>query len=101
MRIDVLSIDDCPNSPAAIDQVRDALDSLGYPDVPVIERRITTPEEAAATAFAGSPTILINGVDIVPGTVPTGSLACRVYRTDTGMAGRPTTAQIAEAIRTH
>ena len=101
MRIDVLSIVDCPNSQAVIDQVHDVLVSLGHPDVPVIELRITTPEEAAAIAFAGSPTILIDGVDIVPGTVLTSSLACRIYRTDTGIAGHPTTAQIVEAIRSH
>lgn len=100
MRIEVLSIDDCPNSQTAVEEVRDALNLLGRTDVPVTERRITTAEEAAATAFAGSPTVLINGVDVVPGATPIGSLACRVYRTDTGMAGYPTAEQIAEAMRT-
>lgn len=101
VRVEVLSINDCPNFQVAGARAREALDSLGYPDIPVIERRIMTAAEAAATAFAGSPTVLINGIDAIPGATRTGSLACRVYHTDTGMAGHPTTAQIAEAIRTH
>lgn len=76
-----------------------ALASLGFAAVPVIERRVTSPADAAATAFAGSPTVLIDGVDVVPGTVPTGTLACRIYRTETGVAGYPSRAQLASAIR--
>ncbi|MGO2810748.1 MAG: thioredoxin family protein [Brevibacterium aurantiacum] len=99
MRIEVLSIDDCPNSRIAIDEAEAALASLGFAAVPVIERRVTSPADAAATAFAGSPTVLIDGVDVVPGTVPTGTLACRIYRTETGVAGYPSRAQLASAIR--
>ena len=98
MRIEVLSIDDCPNSQSAIDEVEDALASLGLAAVPVIERRVTSPTDAAATAFAGSPTVLIDGADVIPGTVPTGNLACRIYRTETGTAGYPSRMQIVHAI---
>lgn len=99
MRIEVLSIDDCPNSQSAIDEAEAALASLGLSAIPIIERRVTSPADAAATVFAGSPTVLIDGVDEIPGSVPTGTLACRIYRTETGAAGYPSRVQIASAIR--
>ncbi|MCI2266646.1 thioredoxin family protein [Sediminivirga luteola] len=101
MRIEVLSIDDCPNSRIAIGEAEAALASLGLSEIHVIERRVTSHEEAMATAFAGSPTVLVDGVDVIPGTVPTGSLACRLYRTETGTTGYPSRAQIIAAIRAH
>jgi len=99
VRIEVLSIDDCPNSQSAIDEAEAALASLGLSAIPIIERRVTSPADAAATVFAGSPTVLIDGVDVIPGSVPTGTLACRIYRTETGAAGYPSRVQIASAIR--
>lgn len=99
MRIEVLSIDDCPNSRIAVEEAEAALATLGLSSIPVIERRVTSPADAAATAFAGSPTVLVDGVDVIPGTVPTGTLACRLYRTETRTSGYPSRAQIAHAIR--
>lgn len=99
MRTEVLSIDDCPNSQSATDEVEAALASLGLSTIPIVERRVTSPADAAATAFAGSPTVLIDGVDVVPGAVSTGTLACRIYRAETGVAGYPSRVQIVSAIR--
>lgn len=39
---------------------------------------IRTPQEAATTGFAGSPTITVDGRDLFPGGARTESLACRV-----------------------
>lgn len=98
MRIEVLSIEDCPNSRLALAEAEAALASLGLSAIPVIERRVTSPADAAAIAFSGSPTVLIDGADVIPGTVPTGNLACRIYRTETGTAGYPSRMQIVHAI---
>ena len=41
--------------------------------------------------FLGSPTIRVNGRDIEPGADARSefTLACRVYRTDSGFSGQP------------
>ncbi len=98
VRVEVLSIDECPNSRIAVEEAEAALASLGLSATAVVERRVTSPADAAATAFAGSPTVLIDGVDVIPGTAPTSTLACRIYRTGTGTKGYPSRAQIVDAI---
>ncbi|WP_025156739.1 alkylmercury lyase [Leifsonia aquatica] len=98
MELVVLHIDDCPSWAEAGRRVTAALRVLGRADVPVDVRLIATPADAAATGFAGSPTILADGVDLFPGE-PTTHLVCRVYRTPTGFAGSPTVDMIAETLR--
>ncbi|TYQ06164.1 UNVERIFIED_ORG: hypothetical protein FNL38_102296 [Nocardia globerula] len=44
----------------------EALADSGLVDVAVTYRLLTTSDEAAAVPFAGSPTILIDGVDALP-----------------------------------
>jgi hypothetical protein len=62
-------------------------------------RRVETPEEAARLGFAGSPTVLLDGVDpFATGDEPTG-LACRVYTTPHGPQGSPTLEQLREVLR--
>lgn len=99
MKVDVVHIDDCPNWVTAGDRVRAALDALGMVDVPVGYVLLRTPEEASEVVFAGSPTILLDGQDAFPSGGSTTDLACRVYMTDTGLAGLPTVSQIEHAIR--
>jgi hypothetical protein len=71
----------CPSTERALADLRDALDASGLDDVEIRTRELTTDDEAAQAEFAGSPTILIDGVDVVPaaGDEPVG-LSCRVYR---------------------
>ena len=59
---------------------------------------LATPEDTIGTAFAGSPTIEVDGTDLFPSDGATNDLACRVYRTPTGLAGLPTQEQIVEAL---
>ena len=77
---------------------RAALDGVELGAVPVELVTIWTEDEAANIRFGGSPTILVDGVDLFP-TTPVRSLACRVYATESGYAGSPTVAQIDEALR--
>jgi hypothetical protein len=71
----------CPSTERALAELRDALDAAGLDDVEIRTRELTTDDEAAIAHFVGSPTILIDGADIVPaaGDDPIG-LSCRVYR---------------------
>jgi hypothetical protein len=99
MDIEVLHIGECPGWELAAERTREALDIAGRADVRVSTRALGSDAEAAAAVFAGSPTIVVDGADLFPSDGRTASLACRVYRTDQGLAPAPTTAQIVEAIR--
>lgn len=102
MRIEVLYIDDCPNSQAAIDLVHQVATVLGLDHDVITTTLLRTDEEVAATQFAGSPTILVNGNDIAPGTPQVYTLACRLYRTEAGaVAGLPTVNQLLKALQSH
>lgn len=101
MRVEILHIDECPNWVEAGTRVEAALVELGRGDDEVAYRLLTTSADAAEVPFAGSPTIVLDGVDAFPTDGRTSDLACRIYRTDTGFAGVPTVAQLIEAMREH
>lgn len=101
MRIELLHIDDCPNTAKALDQVVAALAALGHDDVPVHLRHIKSSADTAGTGFAGSPTITVDGTDIFPDGAPSSDLACRIYPTPGGHAGVPTVDQVMEALTNH
>jgi hypothetical protein len=75
----------CPSTQRALDELRAAMRDLDL-DADVIRmREIRTDAEAQHTGFTGSPTILIDGVDLAidPNAQQSGSepgLTCRVYR---------------------
>lgn len=101
MRVEILHIDECPNWVEAGTRVEAALVELGHGDNEVRYRLLTSSADAAEVPFAGSPTILLDGVDAFPTDGRTSDLACRVYRTDSGFAGVPTVAQLVEAMQQH
>ena len=94
MKIEILHIGECPNWEEAGRRARIALEEAGALDATIEYRLLSTPEEASRVPFAGSPTVLINGIDAFPGGERTTDLACRVYPTDQGLAGLPTTEQL-------
>ncbi len=97
MRVEVLTVPDCPNGPVARQRLAEAL--AGRDDVTVEPRVISTPAEAGRYGMRGSPTILINGRDpfAEPGTPA--SLSCRLYRDADGRAqGAPSAGQLREAL---
>ncbi|WP_211878439.1 thioredoxin family protein [Pseudarthrobacter albicanus] len=99
MRLELLHIDECPNSAKAHEQLEAALTALGRTDVPVHVRLLESPSDIRDTGFAGSPTITVNGADIFPAGAATSDLACRIYMTPSGYAGLPTLDQLMEALR--
>ncbi|WP_426183478.1 DF family (seleno)protein [Microbacterium sp. TWP3-1-2b2] len=100
MHVQVLHISHCPSWVEAGTRLTNALESAGFPGN-VEFHLIETPEDAAAVPFSGSPTILLDGVDAFPGADRTTELACRIYRTESGLAGLPSSEQIAAAITQH
>lgn len=97
MKVEILRIDACPSWVDAGARTREALDAAGLGDVDIEFRLVRTPGDAARVGFAGSPTILLDGVDLFPGERTT-ELACRIYATPAGLSGAPTTDQLMEAI---
>ncbi len=98
MKLEVLHIEDCPNWEEAGRRLQVARATTGHGVVPISYRLLRTPGEAAPTAFAGSPTITVDGRDLFPSEGRTSDLACRVYLTPSGLAGLPTVDQLAEAL---
>ena len=97
MELTVLTVLDCPN--AAVFEERLAAALAGYPGAVVRRRQVADEQEAAETGMAGSPTLLINGVDpfAAPGQVP--GLSCRVYRDAAGLlAGAPPVEDLRRAL---
>ncbi len=98
MKLQVLHINDCPNTAEATMRLKHALDAVELHDLTIDAVLIRTEADAANSPFAGSPTFLLDGADLFPAT-PTRSLACRVYPTENGFAGTPTQAQLEQALR--
>ncbi|MCT9624815.1 thioredoxin family protein [Pseudarthrobacter equi] len=99
MRLELLHIDECPNSDQARERLEEALAALGRNEVTVHMRLLKTPSDIKDTAFAGSPTFALDGADIFPAGAPASDLACRVYQTPQGLAGLPTVDQLTEALK--
>ena len=98
MRVEILHIEDCANWKETAFRVRTALAVTGH-DATSITTALRTHEDAARVAFAGSPTVTVDGDDLFPTDGRTTDLACRIYFTPTGLAGLPTVGQLSEAMR--
>ena len=85
---------DCPNRQMADARLREALALAGRDDVRVEHRLVTTPEQAEAAGFRGSPTVPVNGRDPFADPAAPAGLSCRVYPTEAGLAGAPTVEQL-------
>lgn len=94
----VLYFEECPTWQTAVERVKAACARTGMP-VEVRPLAVTSYEDAFRLGFAGSPTILLDGIDpfAQPGASP--ALACRLYATPDGMAGAPTVDQLVDVLR--
>lgn len=92
----MLYFEDCPHWEMA-DQ-RLAAVAAERPDIVLRRHRVMTVEDAGRLGFHGSPSILVDGVDAFAEPGAGVGLACRVYRTPTGLAGAPTTDMLREAL---
>jgi hypothetical protein len=81
MNVELLWWEGCPSTEPALAAVREALAELGLSGVEVRMREIATEDDARDAGFVGSPTILIDGKDLVPAADDEQiGLSCRVYR---------------------
>jgi hypothetical protein len=100
MTVELLWWEGCPSHPEALADLERVLREEGVPaDVTRVE--IEDDEQARRERFPGSPTIRIDGRDIVPpGDGEPYSLTCRVYRTRDGrVSAVPDPEDVRDAVR--
>ncbi len=99
MKVKLLVVADCPNQAPAWVLLRRALDESNLKYLQICTEVITDAAEAGQVNFLGSPTFVMNGLDLFadPGRQP--GLTCRVYPTANGSAGLPGLAELKVALR--
>jgi hypothetical protein len=100
MTVELLWWDGCPSHPEALAELERILREEGV-DAEVSRIEIADDEQARRERFFGSPTIRIDGEDIVePPEGEPFSLTCRVYRTRDGrISPLPDPDDVREAVR--
>jgi hypothetical protein len=97
MRVELLWWDGCPSHPEALEQLQGVMRDHGLDPASVELVEIESDEQAQRERFFGSPTIRIDGEDLVPpGPGDPVGLSCRVYRL---RDGRPSPIPDAEDLR--
>jgi hypothetical protein len=100
MKVELLWWEGCPSYPETLEDLRRVLRDEGVEaDVDLIE--VESDEQARSERFPGSPTVRLDGVDVVPPaeTEPF-SLTCRVYRLRDGrISATPDPEDLREAVR--
>ncbi len=96
MDITLLYFGDCPNWKVADERL--AVVAAESADLTVSRHLVETLEEAERVGFHGSPSILVDGVDVFADPDAGVGLSCRVYRTPDGLAGAPTVDQLRAAL---
>ena len=97
--VEILYFEDCPNHTDALALVeRVAAELRLKPEIRLCEINHAVTAERAR--FLGSPTIRVDGRDVEPGADERSDyvLACRIYRTEQGVQGRPDERWLREAL---
>ena len=89
--------DSCPSWRTADRRLRDVLAELGA-DIEIEYVRARSPEDAQRLGFRGSPSVLIDGHDPFADASPAVGWACRLYRTESGLDGSPSVAQLRQVL---
>jgi hypothetical protein len=72
--------DGCPNSKETLKNLMELKNEFKIPDSSIMVIEVPDIDSAIKYKFQGSPTILINGVDIYSGKKPEGyNYTCRIY----------------------
>lgn len=98
MRVEVLYVEGCPSHGAAVAMVREVLDAQGI-ETQIEEVLVKDEQMASELRFPGSPTIRVNGLDVVGELHSAASfaLSCRLY-SGSNHAGLPPPEMIHRAV---
>lgn len=99
MKVEVLFFKGCPNHLPTVERVRETLERMGL-DEDLHEIEVDSQDKAKATAFLGSPSVRINGLDIEPSARDSRAfgLTCRTYIDGAIRTGLPSHQLISTAI---
>lgn len=92
MNVSLWYFDGCPHWRIADDRL--AVIAAEHPEMVVTRHRVDSEREAERVGFRGSPSFVVDGVDLFP--VPDAPMgrSCRLYPTPGGLAGSPTVGQL-------
>ena len=95
MKVTLLFFDGCPNRQTTNDNLEALAGELGFE----FDRcQVETDDDAQRLQFRGSPTVVVDGLDVfATGDEPIG-LSCRMYLTDHGLAGAPSVEQLRDVL---
>lgn len=96
MKVTLRYFDDCPNWRIAAAHLGQLGDERG--DLEVVHERVESDDEAQRLDFHGSPTVLVDGVDLFGRPDGPAGMSCRMYVTPDGLAGSPTLEQLRAAL---
>ena len=98
--VELLFWDGCPSHPRALAELRAELAAAGLDPQAVAVREVRTDADAERERFSGSPTIRVDGRDVVdPGGEPV-LLTCRIYhRRDGRISPVPDPQDVRDALR--
>ncbi|MEJ3658893.1 alkylmercury lyase [Actinomycetes bacterium KLBMP 9759] len=96
MDLQVVHVPDCPNLAPLLEHLRMVT------AVPVVTVEVRTEAEAIAAGMAGSPTLLVDGIDpFADRDSRSCGMSCRIYRDEHGRpVPAPTVAQLRAALAT-
>ena len=84
--------DGCPNSTETLRNLQDLLKTTGIGETELEIVEVPSPEQAQELNFQGSPTVLLDGVDIYTDQIPNSfSYSCRIFELDGEKTGILTT----------
>ena len=97
MEIEFLYFDGCPNAAQTLENLRTALDEIGLG----IEPRVIDVDPAKFDRpFLGSPSVLVNGIDVYTGLAPNAfEFSCRTFVVDGERTGILPVSMIRDRIR--
>jgi len=98
--VELLFWSGCPSHPQALADLKEAMAELGLDPADVTVREIDSDEQAMVEGFVGSPTIRVDGRDILPPAGEPTGLTCRIYRRRDGrISPTPDPLDLREALR--
>lgn len=97
MKVELLSVPGCPNVDVTCQRVLEAAARAGV-DVDLIAVEVATLEQARQRGMRGSPTVLVDGRDVVEGDAAP-SISCRLYVGGNGYDGSPSLDALERALR--
>ena len=99
-RVEFLFWSGCPSHPQALAELQEEMEAAGLDPSTIEVRAVETDEAAAREGFPGSPTIRVDGMDVVaPDGLPY-ALTCRVYRLRDGrVSAVPDRQDVRDALR--